>query len=434
MIPAAAQQQPTAPGGPDLPADLAPADVKNALDAFTAASRRIEDYYQELELEVKRLTEDLERKNRELRRKVSEKEKMQAMLISTLQSLTCGVIAVGLDRVVVAANPAVCETFGLDLEQLAGREIQSCLPEFEGRERLLHTLLNADAPNTELEWTIEANGHRRRTIHLWSVRAVAPYDEHLAGLILTEDVTALRRLEQQAVVQSRMMGMGELAMNLAHEIRNPLGSIALLSTTLAHELADDPSLGSLAENLVNGVNSLDHVVTNVLEFARPRRLSMTRVNLVDLLNESIAFIEHPRAQKEIEIEIRVEGLSEGRRRREASVAGDPEQLRQVFLNLALNAIQAMSAGGKLSIVVRPHPGERWEVEFSDTGVGISPDDRERIFDPFFTTKEKGSGIGLALVHRIVTAHHAQIDVESEVGRGATFRCIFQSDPLTTEVV
>ena len=290
---------------------------------------------------------------------------------------------------------------------------------------------------TVVEWRYLANGHRGRTLRLSVVRAAPPYELHLAGLIMVEDVTELRRLEHQTMVRSRLSGIGEMALSLAHEIRNPLGSISLFATSLAHELEADSSLGRLAGHLVSGVRALEHVVSNVLDFARPRRFSMTQVDLAEVISETLIFIEHPRAQKSVRLSVDIEPWKEdtgeaGRAKngaaRRALIAGDAERLRQVFLNIALNALQAVDEGGSLSVALRRGgPRDSWEVEFSDDGVGIAPQDLERVFDPLFTTKENGSGLGLAIAHRILTAHGAQIEVESRPGEGATFRILFFSN-------
>lgn len=414
-------------------------DVQEALSAFTTASRRVEQYYQRLEDEVRRLARDVERKNRELERKVHEKERMQAVLLSTLQSLTCGVLAVGRDGVVIVANPAACELLGRSLNEVAGRGVEEILPELPGRERLVEAVREGERLERGVEWSFEAEHGPRRTVTFEVAEAPAPYDAHLRGLVVMEDVTELRRLEHQAALQSRLEAVGQMAVNLAHEIRNPLGTIALFATSLAHELREDESLGEMARNLVAGVQSLEHVVENSLEFARRRRVSLSRIDLRRTLEEALVFIEHPRRQKEIRLDLKLFSGSEngeheggGAEAEGAWIAGDAEQLRQVFLNLALNALQAMEPGGTLTVALKP-VADGWEVEFRDTGRGIAPEHLDRVFDPFFTTREKGSGIGLALVHRILTAHGATIDVESRPGAGTTFRLQFSQHPLLSEV-
>ncbi|MCE5230757.1 hypothetical protein LLG95_14360, partial [bacterium] len=243
------------------------------------------------------------------------------------------------------------------------------------------------------------------------------WDRQLSGLILIEDKTELRRLERQAALRSRLTGMGEIAIELAHEIRNPLGSIGLFADTLERELSAEPSLQSLAAQILAGVKSLEHLVSNTLQFARPRRLAVSRVSLAQVLADALIFVEHPLMQKSIQPDF---DLS---RAPHACIAGDPEQLRQVFLNLFLNAVQAMDDGGTLAVRLVPS-GDGWQISVHDDGHGIAPEILPRIFDPFFTTREKGSGIGLAVVHSIVVAHGGRIEVESAPAKGTTFRLMF----------
>lgn len=423
-IPSAPTQDTPALLSPEAAMSIAPAELQTALSAFTSASRRVEEYYQKLEEEVRRLAGDLEVKNQELERKIVEKDRMQAILISTLQSLTTGVLAVGCDDVVVIANPPACEILEREVGELAGKKVAEALGFLEVEGCPLPSFAGTDLRRYSIEHTRESSAGRRRTIRLSVVPAPAPYDEHLAGLVLVEDVTLLRRLEHQSLVRSRLEGIGEMAMNLAHEIRNPLGSISLFATSLAHELAEDENLGETASHLVSGVNALEHVVENVLEFARSRRVSSARIDLTQVLLESLEFIEHPRKQKSIRLDLKLERPLETSGEEGAWIAGDAEQLKQCFLNIALNAIQAMQEGGTLSVVLRPDVQRGWELAFTDDGIGIPADHIDRIFDPFFTTKEKGSGIGLALVHRILSAHDAQVEVASELKRGTKISIYF----------
>ena len=346
------------------------------------------------------------------------REKMQAILLSTFQSLTVGVLAVGRDGVVIAANPPACRLFDRSLDQLATQRIDEVLAQAPGADELVLTLQGNGPEQRSTHWITQADYEAPRHVELVAVRSPAPYDSQLAGVVLAEDQTQLRRLEQQAALRSRLTGMGEIATRLAHEIRNPLGSIALFASVLEDELAGDQDLGSLASQLVSGVKSLEHIVTNTLEFARPRRMSITRVNLAQVVADALVYVEHPVAQKSIHV-----GFDLGRTS-ETWIAGDGEQLRQVFLNLILNAIQAMDEGGELRIGIQRNVGDQWEVTVSDDGAGIPEELLGRIFDPFFTTREKGSGIGLAVVHSILEGHDAHIEVESTVGAGATFRVCF----------
>lgn len=399
------------------PAELT-REMCEALEIFNASGLRIEANYHRLNAEVRRLAGELEDSNQALRRNLAEKEKMQAVLISTLQSLTIGVLAVGRDGVVIVANPAACRHLGRPLEEVAARGIDRVLSDIPGTEDLLLTLREAGGSQRQLRASVAQAGQAPRQIELAAVRALPPYDSHLAGVVLLEDTTDLRRLEHQAQMRSRLTGMGEIALNLAHEIRNPLGSIALFATALARDLEADAALGPLAEQIVAGVQSLEHLVANALEFAKPRRMSMTRVDLTEVLAETLIYVSHPLRQKAIALRYDFD------LHRQAWIAGDGEQLKQVFLNLMINAIQAMEEGGTLALELRPLVAGGWEVSVGDDGIGIPEELLDKIFDPFFTTREKGSGIGLAVVHTILAAHGAPIEVASRPAAGTTFRISF----------
>lgn len=370
---------------------------------------------------------ELESLQRVLHQHLAERQRLQGVLLSTLQNLTSGVLGIGHDGVIIVANPAACTMLGCELRQLAGQGIERVLLGVPGCGELLAALAGLPGGRAQIEWLRGGHdglGNEGQTLRLSAVRALPPEDATpLAGLLLIEDLTQLRRLEQQAALRSRLTGMGEIATNLAHEIRNPLGSLALLGSVLARELEGDEELGPLAAQIVAGVQSLEHVVANTLSFARPRRVALTRVSLRRVLAETLQFLRHPLEQQQVEVVFDHDLQPEG------WIAGDAEQLRQVFLNLVLNAMQAMMEGGRLELAIRALPegtpgGGGYEVIVRDDGVGIPEELLTRIFDPFFTTREKGSGIGLAVVHAILTAHGAQIEARSRVAAGTTFAIRF----------
>ncbi|MEN6626560.1 MAG: ATP-binding protein [Candidatus Sumerlaeia bacterium] len=345
---------------------------------------------------------------------VSASAPLQAILVSTLQNLTLGVLAVSRDGLTIVANPAACALLERPLEETAGTPIHVLLDGVPGSGRLLSTLMGSPVAEARAVWTTP-----ERHLEFTAVRARAPWDAQLSGLVLIEDKTEWRRLEHEAALRSRLTGMGAIAIELAHEIRNPLGSIALFADTLERELAGEPSLAALAAQILAGVKSLEHLVANTLQFARPRRLAISRVSLAQVLADALIYVEHPLLEKNIKPDF---DLS---RAPQACIAGDAEQLRQVFLNLFLNAVQAMDEGGTLAVRLVPDAaGGGWQISVHDDGHGIAPEIQPRIFDPFFTTREKGSGIGLAVVHSIVVAHGGRVEVDSAAGKGTTFRLTF----------
>ena len=346
---------------------------------------------------------------------------LQAILVSTLQNMTIGVLAVGRDGVAIVANPAACRLLGADLEHLAGRPAREILAPMPGAEGMLEVFGEGRVALSRRDWTRQTADGAALTLELTAAAAEPPWDAQLAGLVLIEDVTEMRRLESQAALRSRLTGMGEMAIQLAHEIRNPLGSIVLLAGMLEQDLAPHPERAVLASQILAGVRALDHLVANTLEFARPRRLSLARVSLAEVVADALGWIEHPLAQKSGRVEFDIS------RAPQAAIAGDGEQLRQVFLNLLLNAVQSIDEGGRIRVALEAAPGG-WRVTVADDGHGIPPAIAGRIFDPFFTTRDKGSGIGLAVVHAIVSAHGGRVETASERGRGATFLVYLPEEP------
>ncbi|MBN1613190.1 MAG: PAS domain-containing protein [Deltaproteobacteria bacterium] len=216
----------------------------------------------------------------------------------------------------------------------------------------------------------------------------------------------------------------EAAVNIAHEIRNPLGSIELYASLLMKDLKGAKARAR-AQQIIASVKSVDNKISNFLIFAKRERPVSERINLHDILREILMFSEQIVDQETVILTVR---YAEG----EPNILGDAGMLKQVFLNLILHALQSMPDGGCLAIETRP--GERHtkegraestiEVRFLDNGVGIPGDSLSKIFDPFFSTKEKNSGLGLAIVRHVVGMHRGSIHVESLQGGGTAFSLAF----------
>jgi len=231
--------------------------------------------------------------------------------------------------------------------------------------------------------------------------------------------------------RDRLAALGEMAAGLAHEIRNPLGAIKgaaqLLITADAADAAAPPATGSatetaeLLEIIVEEANRLNNVVTRFLDYARserPGREGADKVDLNQVVRKTIQLLQQD-LQRSVDLRVRIDEML-------PSIAGDPESLMQVFLNLGQNALQAMPDGGTLEILTtrrrrsRLGYGQFAEVRFRDTGIGIPRDKLKKLFIPFYTTKQKGTGLGLAISHRIINQHGGTIEVRSTLGQGSTF--------------
>ncbi len=225
-------------------------------------------------------------------------------------------------------------------------------------------------------------------------------------------------IEEQLRGAERLSAVGELSAMLAHEIRNPLGSIRGTAEILRDDFRPGEAKYEFLEILLKETDRLNRVVEDFLRLARPIDVERKTCDLVAELREVVTLLGGQAAGRQVRLELEAADIP--------PVAGDGERLRQVFFNLLLNGIQATGPGGRVAVRVTPVAASGdtpagVELAFSDTGKGIPAADLERVFAPFFTTKEGGTGLGLAITQRIVEAHGGTIAVESEAGKGTTFR-------------
>ncbi|MBI2457012.1 MAG: histidine kinase [candidate division NC10 bacterium] len=231
-------------------------------------------------------------------------------------------------------------------------------------------------------------------------------------------IRTLRRylsLQEEAARQERLAALGGMAAVLAHEIRNPLGAIKGLAQFLGEKRASDATQTEMTQTIATEATRLERLVNDLLTYARPRPPELQPTNLSAALREAIA-LAHPAADA-AGVKVRLE-MSDVL----SKVIADPEQMKQLFGNLVLNAIQAMPNGGTLTVTARPPDGSRAgpgvQIHVEDTGTGIPDADLPRIFEPFYTTRTKGTGLGLAICRQIVEAHGGTIRV-SRTGQEGT---------------
>jgi len=226
-----------------------------------------------------------------------------------------------------------------------------------------------------------------------------------------------RELSRRAQVAEKLAAVGTMTAGLSHEIRNPLNAAGLQLAVLERRViklppADQPALLEPLRLVRDEIGRLEHLLEDFLQFARPRELNLARVDPATAVESVVGFLAGDAEQRRITLEHAVSpGIAEA--------AADPERLRQVLMNLAINALDATPGGGKVHIEAR---SDGREVLFvvDDSGPGIAPDARDRLFEPFFTTKPSGSGLGLAIVHAIVSQHGGTILVDSSPLGGARF--------------
>jgi len=232
---------------------------------------------------------------------------------------------------------------------------------------------------------------------------------------LKKQADTILEIEEQLRRADRLSALGELSAGLAHEIRNPLGSIRGTAEILQDGMAPSDRRYEFTRTLIAEVDRLNRVVQNFLDFARPKADERNRISVKEALRE-VAVLTHRQA-RENSVDVRIEVA------KEAAIPAHPEQLKQAFLNLVLNALQAMPQGGVL-VIATLVAADQLGIRFADTGQGIPAERLKQIFHPFFTTRRNGTGLGLAITDRIVRGHGGRIEVESREGGGTTFTLWF----------
>jgi two-component system sensor histidine kinase PilS (NtrC family) len=241
-------------------------------------------------------------------------------------------------------------------------------------------------------------------------------------VITFQDLTQVRALEETSRRQDRLAAIGRMAASIAHEIRNPLAAMRGSIQMLRSEMDGVSSQTELMEIILRESDRLNRIITDFLNYARPRSITQTRVDVGELLHQTFALLRH---SPEI---LRTQSIEEEIPSAPLIVEADAGQLKQVFWNLARNALQAMPEGGVLRARVDTNSHNRLRIAFSDTGRGMSPDQVEHLFEPFSSTTG-GTGLGLSIVYQIIRDHGGTINVSSLEGQGTSITIELPLDPL-----
>jgi two-component system sensor histidine kinase HydH len=261
--------------------------------------------------------------------------------------------------------------------------------------------------------------------HTWEAIAAGLIDEGIpAGrILLIRDVTAIRQMENEVTRSRHLNSIGSLAAGVAHEIRNPLSSIKGFAVYFKERLSGNKEDEQMADVMIQETERLNRVISQLIEFARPLELKKEKVQFVELVQHTVKLIAADAQKNKISVEIdAVADLPE--------VEVDPDKIKQVLLNIFLNSLAALKDGGKL-IIALELKADNLTVIISDNGAGIKKLDLLRIYDPYFTSKPAGTGLGLAVVQKIMEAHGGKINVESTAGQGTK---VFLFFPLTKMMV
>ena len=361
-----------------------------------------------------RLTSRMRRAEVELEDKSFELENLQVLHQIIVRSISSGLLTTDLEGAVRLVNPAGQTLLGYGSQDLTGRSVY---------DLFLDPLPLPGEPRSEVRAQTQSG-----TEILLGIGCSLLYgtDGATVGHIYTfTDLTQIRRLERELRQRDRLAALGRMAAGIAHEIRNPLSSIAGSVQMLSGIASLTEDQRSLLSIVTRESERLNGIVSDFLTYSRDRDVQHARVDLRQLLSDTLTLLEN--RSSAVRIERRYND------HQEAFTLGDGDKLKQVFWNLCSNALRAMPDGGTLAVSL-DQAGDQWRVCFHDTGSGIPPQLIEKIFEPFQSGFEGGTGLGLAIVYRIIQAHGARIYVASEPGSGTTFTLLFRNADAACEPV
>lgn len=397
-----------------------------AFELFTKETERLGNAYEELKEEFKTVNLELQETNQNLGQKVIQLDSVTFYLQSLLANISQGIIFVDLNGIVTTYNKKAEEILGADHldvlfnnfwahfpDDIFGFSVRESLKKRVSPETAFSTIKTPSGTKKELEIhpSFILQKLEEKNIHPNLKESI----ESTQGLIiLIHDISHIRHLQLLAARNERLKELGEMAARVAHEIRNPLGGIKGFASLLYRDLEGRKDLQEMAQYIIEGTDSLNRLVTNVLNYSRPVQANFIASDIVDLVRDVRQHVmadESLNPKIVIEVETSLDSLI---------IPVDAQLLKSAILNLVVNAIQALPAeGGKISLQIEQSK-DLAILKVSDTGVGISTENLNKIFSPFFTTKIEGTGLGLAEVHKVIQAHNGGIEVTSEINKGTIF--------------
>jgi two-component system sensor histidine kinase HydH len=336
---------------------------------------------------------------------------MRSYTENVVESMASGLVTVDTNGRIVSTNRKASRLLGLDMRQVQGRPLGSLIP-----SPYLDINEVVEQGRGILEKEVDCPIRDGGTVPLSvSVTPLKNSDGgNMGAVIILRDLREIRELQEKVRRSERLAALGRLASGVAHEIRNPLSSIKGFAQYFRDKFEVGTEDKSYAEIMIQEVERLNRVITQLLDFGRPKELRLELHPLSRILEHPLQLIRADLNKRGIKL---VESPSP-----EEEVRVDSDQITQALLNIFLNAMESMEKGGVLRVEIVKKPERRGvEIWISDSGPGINQENLSRIFDPFFSTKKKGTGLGLAITANIIEAHGGEILVESKEGKGATFK-------------
>jgi PAS domain S-box-containing protein len=356
-------------------------------------------------------------------------KEIQTIDHKVLNSITRGIITVDLHGEITSCNRAMEDILGIPAADLVGHVLSEPFSEEDPLCLMLQESIQEQSRPQDVD--IEYSTRDARTIPL-RVTTFSLRNEdgtRVGAILLIKDMTELHKMAERVQRASRMEALGQLTQRLVHEIRNPLSAMDINLQLLQERLdvvGEESEIGRYLDIISNETRRLNEVLRDAQFFSRPQAPALEQVDLHQIIRQVLFFLQEEAIRKNVEI-------TDSLRAETSLVMAEADQIKQVFLNLCKNSIEAMVEGGKLEIISKNGGnGTFIGLELVDSGKGIPLSNLQSIFDPYYTTKKKGTGLGLSIVHNIIVQHGGSIDVSSWLGEGTIFSIILPLAPGSKE--
>jgi two-component system sensor histidine kinase PilS (NtrC family) len=337
---------------------------------------------------------------------------LRALHERIVESIRSGLITTDLQGRIYTFNAAAEEITGYNAEDVRGQHASMFFGDMT--RQIADSMAAAAEGKVSPRFEVDSLTQSGFMLHLgYSIAPLFLESGETSGLVITfQDLTDVRVMEETARRQDRLAAVGRLAASIAHEIRNPLAAMRGSIQMLRSEMEGDSDHGQLMEIILRESDRLNTIVTDYLNYARPRPSEMKDVDVCALIRETLKLLRNSPEISDRHI------LTEALPSEPVIVRGDAEQLKQVCWNVARNAMQAMPEGGEFRVTAERTDADRVHISFKDSGYGMSPEQVERLFEPF-TSTTGGTGLGLSIVYQIIRDHSGTINVRSREGTGTT---------------
>ena len=338
---------------------------------------------------------------------------LRALHERIVESIRSGLVTTDLEGTIYTFNAAATEITGFRLDEVQGKSINSLFGDI--REQIDLSLAAAGDGDQLPRFEVDLATPDGFAVRIgFSVSLLFSETNEATGLIITfQDLTEIRSMEESVRRKDRLAAVGRVAAGLAHEIRNPLGAMRGAIQVLESKMPPESAQASLMDIILKESDRLNSIITNFLGYARPAAVDFAETDVKETIQDTLTLLRHSPDVREDHILI--DSLGD----EPITISADAAQLKQIFWNLARNAIQAMPNGGELRVGLETKPNNRIRIIFEDTGNGMSPEQVEQLFEPFSNSTSGGTGLGLSIVYQIVKDHNGAINVRSTEGKGTT---------------